>query len=188
MVLAALLVLPGCSGCRRDTDTADEQPEEARIEDYESGELNVLPTDETTAAHGIKPGHWLSSRQQLKSNKVDFDGQLMSVTTDAARQPLQLSNSLIELQSQRPVTLPKGQGKSFELTFFVPHAAARSRRVWITSELQTRYGGTPRYTQTQITNRLRPHQAYFVVLAQTPTSTAISRPWNPSGHPRMNSS
>ena len=161
-----LLTLPGCSGCLPNSDTAVDSTKEDRIEDYESGELNILPTDETTAAHGAKPGHWWSVRQRLKSNKVDFDGQLSAVATDAAGQPLALTNSTIHLRSQRPASLPKGQGKTFELSVFVPHAAARNRRVWMSSELQTRYGGASRHKQPQVTNRLRPHQAYFVVLAR----------------------
>jgi hypothetical protein len=166
-----LLVFSGCDGCRRGAqspDDAKDEQEKTRVEDFESGELNVLPTDATLAAYGIKPGHWLSVRQQLKSNKVDFDGELESVATDQARIPYRLANSPFELRTRRPALLPKGQGKSFELTYFVPHAAHRYNRVWLSSELQTRFGGSVRHAQPQVTNRLRAHQAYLVVLGRNP--------------------
>ena len=117
ILLLGLSIVAGCDGCRSSRDPlSDDKDAPERLEDFESGELTVLPTDGALAAYGVKPGPWYSARQQLKSNKDDFDGDLQGETTDPGRAPYLLANSPFQLRSRRPASLPKGQTKTFELT------------------------------------------------------------------------
>ena len=169
LLAASLLTLPGCGGCRPDkaADPADEDLEKAK-EEFTSAELKVLPTDDTLAAYGLKPGHWYSVHHRLKANKSDFYGELNGFTGERKRLRHDLARSPFQLLARRPVVLPKGQGKTFEVNFFVPHAAARRDQVWLYSDLALRYRGTTLLSQSQIVNRLRPYQNFFVVLARRP--------------------
>ena len=77
--LLALLCLPfvvGCEGCRRDSD-ADEE-EQAPVADFTARNTEAFPGDANNAVGAIKPGHWMSAAQALKSNKQDARGELLS--------------------------------------------------------------------------------------------------------------
>ena len=123
LLAVALLLSAGCSGCRRDqkpADKADQQQEEARKPDFQSKDLRVLPSDDTLAVQAVKPGHWFSVRQELKSNRSDFYGELDGRSGDQSGEPMPLRQSTIGVHTRRAVSLPKGQAKTFELTYFVP--------------------------------------------------------------------
>ena len=173
LVCAVLcLSLSGCGGCRPDPNAAadgnSETAEQQRQEAFQSQEVQLLPTDADFAAHGIKPGHWLSLRQQLKSNKADFLGDLAAFAGNRDAQAYRLANMPVLVESHRPAILPKGQGKTFELMCFVPQQAASSQQIWIYSNLQTELGGVTRLGSSQIANRMRPYQNFLVVLARRP--------------------
>ncbi len=173
-ILLALLLpvaLAGCDGCRlrkRDPTTPPKKPE-PQVADFQAKELRVLPTDTTTVLQTIKPGHWLSVQQELKSNRADFYGELDCRCGDQTGTPLPLRPSSIGLQIRRPVSLPKGQSKTFELTFFVADPIDR-QKVWLHSDLRLPLGGAVRSveSQPQPTIRLKPYQNEFVVLARRP--------------------
>jgi hypothetical protein len=138
------------------------------VEDFESKEIAILPNDDSFAAYGIKPGHWLSSMQQLKSNKADFYGNLQGFAGGRDREAYRLLDSPFLVRSERPAVLPKGQNKTFELSCFVPIEAARSQQVWIYHDLLTGLGGVTRIMSSQVVNRMRPHQQFLMVMASRP--------------------
>lgn len=165
-----LLFSPGCSGCRPDAnpDADEEKKEEERVEDFETKEIRVLPTDDNFAAYGIKPGHWVSSQQQLKANKTDFYGDLVGFSGGRNRDAYRLPNTPYALRSKRPAVLPKGQGKVFELPSYVPPAAAAAQQVWLYQDLHAGLSSVPRLMNSQVINRMRPFQYFVVVLAERP--------------------
>ena len=75
----------------------------------------------------------------------------------------------VGLQIRRPVSLPKGQSKTFELTYFVADPIDQ-QKVWLHSDLRLPLGGAVRSveSQPQPTIRLKPYQNEFVVLARRP--------------------
>ena len=100
LLAAVLLLSSGCSGCRRDRkqdEKADSQAEELRKPDFQSNDLRVLPSDDMLAVQAVKPGHWISVRQELKSNRSDFYGELDSRSGYQSRRPMPLRQSSIEL-------------------------------------------------------------------------------------------
>ncbi|MCG8648870.1 MAG: hypothetical protein MI861_03505, partial [Pirellulales bacterium] len=70
--LLALLCLPlivGCEGCRRDSDQPEEEDQQqAPVEDFSSRRPLAFPSDANPSENAIKPGHWLTASQPLKSN------------------------------------------------------------------------------------------------------------------------
>ena len=178
LAVASVLVLNvGCEGClpefltRKDKEGEEtEREKKEKLEPYESKELDVLPTDESTALQFVKPGHWFSVQQELKSNKADFYGQLDCISSNRSKEPLPLRHSNFRLRTKRVVALPKGQAKSFELTFFAPTTYSRSQQMYLHSDLRPSYSGTIQWPQSQLASKLRPHQTYLVVLARRPDS------------------
>ncbi len=171
LVWLLLLTLPwtGCSGCRRDPKLkakTDAEKAELRLPDFQAEDLQVLPRDETTALQTLKPGHWVSVQQRLKSNRTDFYGELQCRAGKASGAPTSLRQSSFGLQLCRAVSLPKGQAKTFELTYFAPDPEGQS--IWLHSNLGLPLGGAVRSveSQPQPTIRLRPYQNHLVVLAR----------------------
>ncbi len=176
IVLGLLLTsLPGCSGCRpqaSNTKDGEKKKEEKPKEDIESREIQILPTDENLAHYGAKPGHWIGLRHNLRANRADFKGEIVVFPTERNGGALPLANSPYRPLFIRPAVLPKGQYKSIELTCFVPVRAESGKQIYLQSELRTEYGGAVRHLKSQVTNSLRPHQAFLVVLARRPDTYA----------------
>ena len=169
LLLLAVIILSasGCQGCSRDGDTADvEQKDKAPVEAFESSELEVLPNDVNLVSQAVKPGHWYSVRQKMKSNVVDFYGELIAFSGQSDHRPLDVEEGSYRIISRRSVVLPRGQEKSFELTF--PAALATGRQVWMYSDLVSRFGASPRWLMSRVLNRMHPHQHQLVVLARRP--------------------
>ena len=119
LAASLLLLLPGCDGCRirRPAPTTERKKPEAPKPDFESKDLRVLPVDESLALQAIKPGHWFSVQQEIKSNRADFFGELDCRSGNQAGEVSRLRQSYFGLHARRAVSLPKGQAKTFELTF-----------------------------------------------------------------------
>ncbi|MCA9168007.1 MAG: hypothetical protein KDB23_10080 [Planctomycetales bacterium] len=172
IVLLSLVCITGCEGCRSTTDPNDPLKEKEPEEAFTTQEIRVLPADENLAGQAAKPGHWCSLQQSVKANRADYFGELESVVAgaDGRSRAIRLSRSQFVPRSVRPVVLPKGQNKTFEQAVFVPHSAGRSSRVGFYNQLQGRSYGPLAVPTSQITNRMLPHQTFFVVLAQRPDS------------------
>jgi hypothetical protein len=171
LALLLLVTLSGCDGCRwrkRDPTTPPKKPE-PKLPDFQAKELRVLPTDATTALQTVKPGHWFSVQQELKSNRADFFGELDCRCGNQSGVPIPLRQSSVGLHVCRPVSLPKGQSKTFELTYFVGDPIEQ-QRIWLYSDLRLPFGGAVRSVESQPAQpiRLKPYQAELVVLARRP--------------------
>ena len=152
---AAMLVVPGCSGCSHDTTEDPEAIAKAAKEelkkkdkpkpDFDPVKLHILPqkTDEKDVVlRYVKPGHWTAAVEELKANNFDFQGQLYAeARADAAGQPVELEHTANRVAITRPAPLAKGQQKFLELMFFVPRD--RAKQTWLSTEFAAAAAGLP---------------------------------------------
>ena len=179
--LLAIAPLPGCRGCSS-SDSDDQQAEKEQAEkkkedeakkkkekpkpDFEIEHAVVEPFDPDRPLLGAKPGHLLPINQQMKTNNFDFVGEMTSelaMTTGAGadKQPLPAP---VQLNSSRPIALPKGQVRYPELPLLVPRTEPDAHYTLFT-ELRGRGGGSIKSEGTPL-NTMPPYQFYFFVLSR----------------------
>lgn len=124
-LLFAVLCCPlivGCDGCQTGSQANPDAESELSAEDFAAGRPVPYPADEKVTTSGIKPGHWFTAMQSLKSNNSDSRGALNSLsgtvpTVPSGEPARQKSWSDIQalrtgsMLSRRPVVMPKGQNK-----------------------------------------------------------------------------
>ncbi len=181
LTLLAIAPLPGCRGCSSN-DSDDQQTEKEQAEkkkedeakkkkekpkpDFEIEHAVVEPFDPDRPLLGAKPGHLLPINQQMKTNNFDFVGEMTSelaMTTGAGtdKQPLPAA---VQLNSSRPIALPKGQVRYPELPLLVPRTEPDAHYTLFT-ELRGRGGGSIKSEGTPL-QTMPPYQFYFFVLAR----------------------
>jgi hypothetical protein len=170
--LLALLCLPfvvGCEGCRNDSDSQD--PQTAPVDDFSARPARAFPGDASPVAGGIKPGHWLTASQTLKSNKQDARGELLgrASASGASFQTGEKVTSTGSLPSLRPIVLPKGQTRRFDYRILaaVPGPGDQKR-----GYLESRFVSKGRTvffdTGKQPFNMLSGEEFFFVILTNRP--------------------
>jgi len=171
-LLLALLWLPlvvGCEGCRRSNDPNAEE-EQVPLEDFTARPALSFPSDGTPAS-GVKPGHWITASQALKSNKIDSRGQLVSrATASGVRgQDGTVETTTGGLPSMRPVVLPKGQMRRFDYRILTPIPSSSDQR---RAFLQSRFVSTGRTVYEdnmgQPIGVLSGEEFFFVILTERP--------------------
>jgi len=171
--LLALLCLPfvvGCEGCRRDSESSEDE-EQAPIEDFTARPAQAFPGDVNVAAGGIKPGHWTTATQALKSNKVDARGELLSraSATGSNFQSGVKETSAGALPNMRPIVLPKGQLRRFDYRILPPlPKSGDQKRAYLSSRFVSK-GRTVYFdTGAQPFNVLAGEEFFFVILTNRP--------------------
>ena len=171
--LAAML--SGCRGCRRDDQTAEEKKEEKEKDGKEKEEKKPKPRFEFLATHSqpvsdirqrtmVKPGHWVTTSQQIRANLENFNGQMNSEIRDRYDRAVNLPNTPYHLTISRPVSLPKEQLKYFESLFFVPRGdGGKNKNMILKSGLQTR-GGIEVASGGPINATMVPDWQYFFLV------------------------
>lgn len=174
--MLAILCFPlivGCDGCRRDPNqqAEDEKDKEAPLDDFTARPASAFPADVSPSSGGIKPGHWMTASQSLKSNKVDARGELISRTSTSAasfRTGLERT-STGALPTIRPIVLPKGQQRRFDYRILAPVPNSNDQK---RSYLNSRFVSTGRSvffdTGRQPFNVLSGEEYFFVVLTNRP--------------------
>ena len=174
--LLAILCLPlvvGCEGCRRDPNqqAEDEKENQAPLEDFTARSPAAFPADVNPAAGGIKPGHWMTASQSLKSNKVDARGELISRASAAGasfRTGIERT-SIGEVPTIRPVVLPKGQQRRFDYRILAPVPASNEqKRSFLTSRFVSAGRSVFFDTGRQPFNVLAGEEFFFVILTNRP--------------------
>ncbi|HEV3417214.1 MAG TPA: hypothetical protein VG056_10385 [Pirellulales bacterium] len=197
LLLLVTVPLSGCGGCSGDSDADqaakaksekkkkdDEQKkkEEEKKKDFEISEANVEPFDPDKPLPSVKPGHWFSVSQAMKTNNFDFVGEMASdLTLRATGRPME--QTPIHLMTSRPVVLPKGQERYPELPVYIPrrqmaengvgdaNSADASPQTFVSglslsTELRTRGGGGMIMSKGTPLVLMPPYQFYFFVLAR----------------------
>lgn len=183
LVAAALLVLPGCSGCQKDPLTAKKEKEEEEkkkkkskekdLPNFEVARLVTNPDDPEESQNYVKPGHWITLTQQARANNFDYRAELELITVDSQGNRFDVDRTPYQIASSRPAALAKGQSRHLELTAYVP-AATRSdtpgagrKKVWFQSRLLSGLGGTPLMEPpTEGTAELKEYECFLLVLAR----------------------
>ncbi|MFK8113238.1 MAG: hypothetical protein AB8B91_13600 [Rubripirellula sp.] len=174
--LLALLCLPfivGCEGCRRDPGPEDEanNEQQAPLEDFSSRPPLAFPAGIDVRSKGIKPGHWLTASQPIKSNKIDARGELHSRSSAKGANFRSGEEQTFqgEVRSVRPVVLPKGQLRRFDFRMLAPVPANTDRK---TSLLNSRFVSSGRTVYYDIGSdpfkSLLNEEYFFVILTTRP--------------------
>lgn len=177
-LLATLVCVTGCEGCRKDGDQLTREELEKRAkeqrESLEMSELLALPLDADSKVLTAKPGHWYETRQEFKSNREDLQVVAVgSVIRGNERTKLPGTNILNEFT--RRTSLPKGQTKTVELQYFVPFSSKPPADGFNTPSNQLKFRTelfawplmTPilQAPNTKPANEIKPHEFQLIVLS-----------------------
>lgn len=181
LIFAVLLVplIVGCDGCRNDSTTAPNQQAELSPEDFVAGRPVPYPTDDKVVTSAIKPGHWLTAVQALKSNNADSRGDLnslagLAVESSTPGQPRSAWSDAQALRNgsmitRRPVVLPKGQNKKLDYRTFAPNLFVSGKAK---SFLSNRFMSSERAESFSIGaypfTKMGPAEYFMVVLTERP--------------------
>ena len=134
-MLALLVALPGCRGCRQSpAETpeeaakrlAEERAKKERLKPKPDFELKLVswPCNRGKLSNSVKPGHWSSiALAEAKTNNFDFVGDWeMAATERQGNQdtPAPLPATAYTMAVSRQVALPKGQAKTLESLLLAP--------------------------------------------------------------------
>jgi len=162
----------GCEGCRSSTDPDDDdKQDQAPLEDFTAKLPSAFPADLNPLSGGIKPGHWLSASQPLKSNKIDARGELLShalVSGENFQSGISKSQEG-RIPTLRPVVLPKGQLRRFDYRMLAPVPPSLDEKKSFLSSRFVSSGRSVFYdTGRQPFNVLAGKEFFFVVLTTRP--------------------
>ncbi|MDC0278763.1 hypothetical protein OAL43_01015 [bacterium] len=111
-MLFCLPLLVGCEGCRTGEQQA-KKDEAVPIDAFVSRPMRSFPSDETQE-FVVKPNHWTTAQQSLKSQQFDARGELTAIArsqiSGVASRPLVSSDQV----TRRPIVLPQGQWRRFD--------------------------------------------------------------------------
>ena len=182
------LATAGCGGCDSQptgqNQTAEEKAEEAKKklaekEKKDPREIKPLlpllgqepppategerPTDNAGPGLLIKPGHWTTTVQEMKSNYDDFVGNASTTLVDSQQRPAALAHTNFTFQSTRPVALAKGRAKRVEGELFVPE---ESKGVQVRATLRNRNTGSLESIGQPVLQKMPSYQYFIVVLSE----------------------
>ena len=186
--------LAGCGGCGNDPLTPQQRKkasEEARRKlkekpkpDFEIQNLVSQPYDPASSEkqNAVKAGHWVTASQEMKANNFDFQAELQTRVADSERgEQKTISGTPFRFSSTRPITLPKGQTRFPESTYYIPPMApddapvstspqplgSGQKKAWLRYSLRAR-GGREINQAPQDADLLPSHVYFFLVLAADP--------------------
>ncbi|MEM6472747.1 MAG: hypothetical protein AAF802_24510, partial [Planctomycetota bacterium] len=149
---------------------ADEnEKKDAPKEAFTVGPTVGYPSDQNVTMQSMKPGHWTTAEQSLRSNLADVRGELASEMTLTVRNAKGEAVGQVQtLKTVRPVTLPKGQMRrmDFRVRCPVPNSVT-TQQAMLGSRLTPRSGGILD-TGGQPLNLLTGDEYFFVVLTTRP--------------------
>ncbi|MEM9587387.1 MAG: hypothetical protein AAGA03_08895 [Planctomycetota bacterium] len=169
----ALLFLPlivGCDGCRPQPSD-DDEPEEAQAEAFTSTLVETQPGASSSAESAIKPGHWTTVSQSIKSNKADTRGELQGQATESVKSLA--DTGATDFRAARQVVLPRGQQRRFDYRLLAPlprgsGSTAAPLRVGINNRYVASDGSLRYEMGRRPITALAGHQYLFVVLTTRP--------------------
>ena len=176
LAFSCLPLLVGCEGCRRGDEVDEDPAQQTPLQDFTAGPALAFPADAIPARSGIKPGHWLTASQGIKSNNSDVRGELRSSSTIPPAATLDagpdVGGSLdhsAAISSLRPVVLPKGQNRRFQYRLLAPRAIPGDRKTALLDSRLVSSGRALLYdVASQPISLMSSEEYFFVVLTTRP--------------------
>ena len=174
LLLLCFPLIVGCEGCRKEGDEKekDKKKTEEPLQEFTSKQSLAFPADGNLVTGAVKPGHWITASQSLKSNKVDVRGDLISHATLSRSNFLDgggPTNEAESIKTERPIVLPKGQLRRFEFRLLPPTpTSAKDRRVLLGSRFVSSGRSTFFDTGKQPLDVMDAREYFFVVLTKRP--------------------
>ncbi len=174
----------GCEGCvSREDDSAPAAP--IPESEYTFDGAQPLPQGQTLAQSGVKPGHWFTVAESLRSNRTDQRGVLrhsfewmqaptvmdLDMGLDApVGAPPPLPTERLPLYCERPAVLPKGRTRRLDARLLAgsPKALRRGSRVFLSGQFLSSTQGTGLDTGRQSVALMQPQEYFFVILTRRP--------------------
>ncbi|MEM6687820.1 MAG: hypothetical protein AAF664_00245 [Planctomycetota bacterium] len=169
-----LLSTLGINGCQTQTSDDPEDRREAKQDEFTSKPPKTFPADEGTSISFVKPGHWFTVGQEIRSNKADLRGTLetkLTVRSSSVLNPDSQEDArpVKPVESNRPVVMPKGQTRTFDSRGFVPAwASGSSSTAIIQSELAAVASATFFQPPGGAANLMSSSEYLMVVLTRRP--------------------
>ena len=174
LLLLCFPLIVGCEGCRDDQSNGqgNGNNENEPIEDFSSKPAVSYPGDSNARRCGIKPGHWMTGEQAIKSNRADIRGDLVSRAT-VARSNFATGGGFTHqrdgIESRRPVILPKGQERRFDYRTLSPTpTATEQRQLFLSSRFISAGRATFFDTGRQPFNIMSGQEYFFVIFTKRP--------------------
>ena len=181
-LLFAVLCFPlivGCDGCQRDSSSNPDQDPELSADNFTAGRPVPYPTDEKITTSAIKPGHWFTAVQSLKSNNADSRGELNSISGMAMGAPGMGGNQRNwsdaqalrngSMVSRRPVVMPKGQNKNIEYRTYTPRLLlAEKPKCFLSNRFVSSERAESFSTGAYPFTKMGPAEYFIVVLTERP--------------------
>jgi hypothetical protein len=190
----------------REEEEKRKKEEQKRLANFYLGVMRPQPNQSEQVVEGtapqlrdVKPGHWITTLQDVRANNFDFVGEFETTVVDHRGLPVDLERTAHQLATARPVALPKSQTKYLEATLFIPYRpdliAQRvhditnpADRAMIDQRLRSRIGGGDVQRQTAIFNYMPDYQYHFVVLARQPSDWTFLARLTPFKAPQLDES
>ncbi len=170
-LLAFLSVLvTGCDGCRPGSaPPAEQAANSAPQDDYTTGPPRPLPSDARGAQDALKPGHWFTASQSLRSNQIDARGELRTEAVGAVHRGAADGVRLQSIVCERGVVLPKGQMRRFDVRTLCPRfTTSLGTNLQLRSRFVTGGGGAYVDTMPQLCATMAPEEYFIAVLTHAP--------------------
>lgn len=187
LVFLSLPIWVGCEGCRSDGrgDSGSEADPDAPTSDFTFGGAQPLPMGESPGQVGLKPGHWFTATETIRSNRGDVRGTLRQSVELPPPPPRQdpLDGELpplvpaapqaavrFPLVSERPAVLPKQRTRRLESRMLAAAPPSYRRGAGALLGGQLFSGGQSSVLETgrRAVKLMEPQEYFFVILTKRP--------------------
>jgi hypothetical protein len=187
LVFLSLPIWVGCEGCRSDGggENASETDPSAPTSDFTFGGAQPLPMGDSPGQMGLKPGHWFTATETIRSNRGDVRGTLRQGVESPPPPPRQdqLDSELppldpsapkpavrFPLVSERPAVLPKQRTRRLEsrLLAAAPPSFRRGSGALLGGQLFSGGQSSVLETGRRAVKLLEPQEYFFVILTKRP--------------------
>ena len=169
LLLVCLPLIVGCDGCRQQVDPkkAEEERKEAAKEEFTGTPPYPFPADRILATSALKPGHWTTARQAIKSNKTNARGDL---TSHGAIRNGDLSNgaNVSSMLTQRPAVLPKGRNRRLNFRVLPPMPTGSTKSLSLFTHFASAGQGIFFDPASQPFRIMEPEEYFMVLLTSRP--------------------
>ncbi len=138
-----------------------------------------MPHGYSIAQSGVKPGHWFSVAESIRSNRNDQRGTLrhgielipsdISVSSTVSSGPQQTLPQRVPLQCERPAVLPKGRTKRLDTRLLAgTPQGLRGTRGFLSGQFISNTHSALLDTGRQSVSLLQPQEFFFIILTKRP--------------------